>query len=678
MPAQRKLKSGDKLPIQHREYKIDKSKIDAEKRTVEILFSTDDPAERWFGNEILDHSPGACDLRRLNDGGAFLKDHNDTQQIGVHESASISVVAIGSKQRGEGRAVVRFAPSTNALAEQEFLDMQAGVRTKISTGYIPREMKLIEEDDDGNETWLVTKWEVLENSLVAIPLDPNCAAGRARKGEEEFPVVLDRSFRKPENNDEDSQKRLDVEREESQKRENQPTNMETPEEKAAREAKEAKQRQRDEEESARERAAQVQEGIKLAREREKEIRAIASKANDKLPKEATEKAIEDATSDERAVENFRKLVFEKYFGAPEPINTPAGEGNADIKIVGERGDGKRKLTAGERFVSAKGFKEFVDGNKKGEFRANVGGSILAEKGLVTRAGFNSTDLGAVNVTISQEMISLGVQRLTIMDLLAGGVMTTAGFIYPVENSFDPFADAAQTVAERGLKPEWEPDITTARADAQVLAVMATVPKQFMADFGAFGSWLNSRGDYLLQIKAEQQILYGDGLGSNLLGITARPGIQARAYGTVVSETTADALFRGNTDIETNAYFDVDGFAMHPYDFEQIRLLKDANGQYLGGGPFYAPYGTGTFVKYHTIWGLPCVVSKSVKQGKPIAGAWKMGAQWFLREGLQIETSTSHKDYFQRNLLAVLFEERMALAVYRPIAFLEHTGFPGRS
>lgn len=674
------LQSGEKLPVQHREYKIDSSKIDKDKRTVEILFSTDDPAERWFGDEILDHSPGACDLRRLNDGGAFLKDHDSRMQIGVHESASISVTTSGVKQRGEGRAVVRFAPATNALAEQEFQDMLAGVRTKISVGYVAREMKLVEEDEDGNETWLVTKWEPLENSLVAIPLDPACAAGRAAETDEKFPVVIDDSFR---TRDKSSQKReinLDPKAKESQKRENQPTPM-TDQEKAEAAEKERKQRERDEAEAGKERAAQIQEGIKLAREREKEIRAIAAKANDKLPKEATEKAIEEAASDERAVENFRKLVFEKYFGNAEPLETPADAGGADIRVVGERGgrpNGERRLTAGERFVAAKGFKEFVEGNKKGEFRANVGGSILAERGLVTRAGFNNSDLAAVNVTISQEMISLGVQRLTIMDLLAGGVMTTAGFIYPVENSFDPFADAAQMVPERGLKPEWEPDITTARADAQVLAVMATVPKQFMADFGAFGSWLNSRGDYLLKIKAEQQLLYGDGLGSNLLGITARPGIQTRAYGTVASETTPDALFRGNTDIETNAYFDVDGFAMHPYDFEQIRLLKDSNGQYLGGGPFYAPYGTGTYLKYHTIWGLPCVVSKSVKQGKPIAGAWKMGAQWFLREGLQIETSTSHKDYFQRNLLAVLFEERMALAVYRPIAFLEHTLFPGRS
>lgn len=452
------------------------------------------------------------------------------------------------------------------------------------------------------------------------------------------------------------------------------------------EAKETKQRERDDQDAARERAEKIQEGVKAARERETEIRAIGKRAT--VPEEKKSEferhlagAIEKAITDPNAVADFRTFVFDNFFGKAEPVETPSGSGNADVKVVGDRPgnpNGERRLTAGERFVNTKGFKEFVEGGKKGEFRANVGGSILAERGLVTRAGFTSSDLAAVNVTISQEMISLGVQRLTIMDLLAGGVMTTAGFIYPVENSFDPFATAATTVAERGLKPEWEPDITTARADAQVIAVMATVPKQFMSDFGAFSSWLNSRGDYLLQIKAEQQILYGDGLGSNLLGITARPGIQARAYGTVGSETTPDALFRGNTDIETNAYFDPDGFAMHPYDFEQIRLLKDANGQYLGGGPFYAPYGTGTFIKYHTVWGLPCVVSKSVKQGKPIAGAWKMGAQWFLREGLQIETSTSHKDYFQRNLLAVLFEERMALAVYRPIAFLEHTGFPGRS
>lgn len=647
---------------------------------VRLSIATETPYLRydWRADEeyyeVLDHSPGAINMTRLRAGAALLFNHRRDIHLGVLDQPQVE----------NGKLYVEARVSEAPDVESYRIRMKEKILKDTSVGY--------EVDEEGEEAGELEgipiykfKWFPHEASMVTIAADINCGLGRDTADREE------RDGKKPDLKEIQISEKILVDENRrnennSQERETRESNM-TPEEKAAADEKERKQRERDEADAARERSEKIQEGVKTALERATEIREIAKRATVPEDKKgeferALHTAIEKAVTDEKAVGDFQTYVFKNFWGKAEPVETPAGEGASDIKVVGQRnqpGGGERRLTAGERFVNTKGFKEFVE-KGKGEFRANVGGSILAERGLglLERSGFNSSDLGAVNVTISQEMISLGVQRLTIADLMAGGVMTTAGFIYPVENSFDPFVDAAQMVAERQLKPEWEPDITTARADAQVIAVMATVPKQFMADFGAFGSWLNSRGDYLLKIKLEQQLLYGDGLGPNLLGVMARAGIQTRAYGTVASETTPDALFRGNTDIETNAYFDPDGFAMHPYDFEQIRLLKDANGQYLGGGPFYAPYGNGTFLKYHTIWGLPCVVSKSVKQGKPIAGAWKMGAQWFLREGLQIETSTSHKDYFQRNLLAVLFEERMALAVYRPIAFLEHTGFPGRS
>lgn len=659
-----KLENGQKLTRQYRNVILSDENLRAAKRSEEgeesrivrdVSVSSDEPYSRWYGTEILLHEAANIDLTRVKTGAAPLLYNHDRDAFAGK---------VMNPQLRDGKLYVDLKFSQNEQATQMLTDLRDGLLTECSIGY---DVSKFEVDED-EETYTATRWILYEVSMVSIPADFTVGVGRDAQDEGRTIEILirEKSSQERENN-------VDVPPIESHKRETEPTPMEpsTP----AAEPKGLTE-------------TEVTEREKVATERE---RARVKKINDyvgALKNEAWKKAAAEvaikAIEEGKDFDTFRTEAINSFETAQEQIDTSASEQDQGIRSLGDRPNGQPRLTAGERFVKTKGIEQFVkesvEGRKSQSFRVHVGGSILAERGLglAQRAGFNSSDLGAVNVTISQEMISLGVQRLTIADLMSGGVMTTAGFIYPVENSFDPFMDAAQMVAERALKPEWEPDITSARADAQVIAVMATVPKQFMADFGAFSSWLNSRGEYLLKIKLEQQLLYGDGIGSNLLGVTARPGIQARAYGTVGSETTPDALFRGNTDIETNAYFDPDGFAMHPYDFEQIRLLKDANGQYLGGGPFYAPYGNGTFLKYHTIWGLPCVVSKSVKQGKPIAGAWKMGAQWFLREGLQIETSTSHKDYFQRNLLAVLFEERMALAVYRPIAFLEHTGFPGRS
>ena len=49
--------------------------VDVEKRMVEVAFSSEAEVERWFGKETLSHDAKACDLSRLNDGGAVLFNH---------------------------------------------------------------------------------------------------------------------------------------------------------------------------------------------------------------------------------------------------------------------------------------------------------------------------------------------------------------------------------------------------------------------------------------------------------------------------------------------------------------------------------------------------------------------------------------------------------------------------
>lgn len=688
MPARKlTLQSGDKFPIQHREYKIDKSKIDQESRTVEILFSTDDPCERWFGDEILDHSQGACDLRRLNDGGAFLKDHDSRQQIGVHESASINVVTVGSKQRGEGRAIIRFAPSTNALAEQEFQDMLAGIRTKISVGYIAREMKLTEVDEDDNETWLITKWEPLENSLVAIPADPACAAGRGREGDEEFPIVVDDTFRI---RAKDSQKRVDPNNKESHKRET-TTAMPKPADTENETETERKQRDLDEKRATQEQNEKVQDGVKAARDREKEIREIAKRATVTADRKgefdrALDNAIEKAITDEKAVNDFRTFVFDKFWGNPEVVDTPSGNGNGDIKPNAK----KNGRSLGEQFIESESFQTFSKSRGKRSASIEVDYPILGIRGKVAmsqRAGFTSSDLAAVNVQIQTGLIGLGVQRLTIMDVFAPGSTGAAAIIYPQETSFgtvDGVAVAAgamprgKAVGERGVKPIWEPDLTTVTANVKKIAITTKVPDEFMNDFPASMSFINERLPFMVDTETEYQMLYGDGLGNNLKGVTTFAGVQTRAILTTDDSTIAASFMKGLTDIRVNAFFEPDFYAFHPYDWETAKLLKDDNKRFLAGGPHYIPYTNSVFMELNTFWGKPVVISTAVTYGKPLAGCGKLGAQYFIREGMRLESTNSNEDDFRRNLIMIRAEHRLALAVYRPVAFLEFTGMPART
>ncbi|HWR73047.1 MAG TPA: phage major capsid protein, partial [Nitrospirota bacterium] len=117
-----------------RDFTVQRADINTDKRTVALSFSSEtDQVARWFGVEILDHSPGAVDLTRLKRSGALLLDHDPRNQVGVIEE-----VTVGADRKG--RAVVRFGRS--ARAQEIFQDVVDGIRTNVSCGYDPMEMKL--------------------------------------------------------------------------------------------------------------------------------------------------------------------------------------------------------------------------------------------------------------------------------------------------------------------------------------------------------------------------------------------------------------------------------------------------------------------------------------------------------------------------------------------------------
>ncbi len=145
--------------------------ISAESRTVELAFSSNAEIERWPGiAEVLDHSPEACDLSRLNDRANLLFNHDADEVLGVVETARIDA-------DGMGRAVVRFGKSE--CAEEAWQDVQDGILTKVSVGYRIREVKLTEERE-ALDVYTVTRWEPYEISLVTIPADPSVGVGRSQ------------------------------------------------------------------------------------------------------------------------------------------------------------------------------------------------------------------------------------------------------------------------------------------------------------------------------------------------------------------------------------------------------------------------------------------------------------------------------------------------------------------
>jgi HK97 family phage major capsid protein/HK97 family phage prohead protease len=153
--------------------------FDEEKKTVSLSFSSEDPYERYWGIEILDHSTTSVNMERLNNSAPLLFNHNRDEVIGVVEFAKV--------ENSRGIAVVRFGNSEKA--KEVFSDVVDGIMKNVSVGYQIDEMKL-EGEKDGVETYRVTGWQPFEISIVSIPADNTVGVGRSTEGLKECEVKI--------------------------------------------------------------------------------------------------------------------------------------------------------------------------------------------------------------------------------------------------------------------------------------------------------------------------------------------------------------------------------------------------------------------------------------------------------------------------------------------------------
>ncbi|MDY3770252.1 MAG: HK97 family phage prohead protease [Lachnospiraceae bacterium] len=143
-------------------------------RRFEISFSSEEPYERWFGIEILDHSEGAVDLTRLQEMGVVLYNHN--RDIAIGKVVSVSI------EEGRGKAVIEI--DTDEESEKIYQKMVSGTLKGVSVGYIVNNWEEVEagkKSEDGRfqgPCSIAKKWIPYEVSIVTVPADISVGVGR--------------------------------------------------------------------------------------------------------------------------------------------------------------------------------------------------------------------------------------------------------------------------------------------------------------------------------------------------------------------------------------------------------------------------------------------------------------------------------------------------------------------
>lgn len=225
-------------------------------------------------------------------------------------------------------------------------------------------------------------------------------------------------------------------------------------------------------------------------------------------------------------------------------------------------------------------------------------------------------------------------------------------------------NAAAAVAEGAQKPESA--LTFVATSDPVVKIATWIPAttEAMDDIPALSSMIDNRLRTFLALAEDDQLLNGSGVAPNMRGIRNRAALAAAVVRG--ADTIMDAMARQISAIFTNAFIQPDGWVMNPADWLTVQLSKDAGDDYYGTGPFAS-------LQAPVLWGLPGAITVAEPAGEALVGAFRTCAQFFRRGGVQLAMSNSHLDYFTTNKVAILIEERGALAVYREAAFGKVTG-----
>lgn len=309
---------------------------------------------------------------------------------------------------------------------------------------------------------------------------------------------------------------------------------------------------------------------------------------------------------------------------------------------------------GRQFVESDQFKSLTgSAGQRGKANLEIKATITSAN---TNAAGSAGDL--VQTTRIAGIIAPPDRRMTIRDLLMPGRMDGNALEYVKETGF---TNNAGMVAEGAPKPQSDLKFDLVSTTAKVIAHHMKASRQILDDASQLQSYIDGRLRYGLAFKEEQQILNGDGTGQNLLGIIPQASTYVRPTGvTPSSETIIDTLRYAMLQAIL-AEFPASGHVLNPIDWTSIETLKDTTGQYIIGNP------QGTLNP--TLWGLPVVATQAITAGKFLTGAFSMGAQIFDRWLSRVEVATENEDDFIKNLVTILAEERLALAVYRPEAFV---------
>jgi len=307
---------------------------------------------------------------------------------------------------------------------------------------------------------------------------------------------------------------------------------------------------------------------------------------------------------------------------------------------------------GDIFVESEFYKNRKPGQKlRGQVELKNALVPLLKTTFSTSAGWapESTRIGRV--------IEEALRPIQVIDTIPGGRTTQAAIVYMEETTV---TSAAAERAEAAAYAESTLELTEQSSTVRSIGTSIPVTDEQLEDVEQVRTYLNTRLPFLVRQRLDGQILTGDGVAPNLLGINNLSGIQSQALG---SDTVPDAFYKAMKAVRVTGRATPSIIYIHPNDWQDIRLLRTADGIYIWGNPSEA----GPM----RLWGVLVVETDAQSENTGVVGDTANFSQLFIRRDVTIEVGLDSDD-FTKGIQTLRCGIRCAFVGYRPAAFCQVT------
>lgn len=333
-------------------------------------------------------------------------------------------------------------------------------------------------------------------------------------------------------------------------------------------------------------------------------------------------------------------------------------------ITGAGGEGTDPdmRSIGARIADSDEFKGLLSaeaaGNRTRRFQMSVKARL--HNALETRAAtITEPGSGFVQIPTRVGVFPQMTLPLVMRDLIPVVPLTQGNSVEYLVETWNYAAD--YQVLEGDKKAQGDVTYVEKTATAKTIAWFVKVSRQMLQDAPYFAATVDNQLLYGVAKKEDDELLWGNNTAGHLWGLmpqaTNLPALVLPDMTTALDTVAASIAYLASLGYRPT------GIVMNPLDWASAQIMKNAQGNYLLGGP-------PTSYAASTLWGLPVVTTMSMTAGQTLVGAFPPNCNLFDREQASVEISYENEDDFVRNLATIRCEERIAFAVYRPQAFVK--------